>query len=171
MTTLVDWIFRFLKWIFRIPFLQIRIVEDDPDQQKGGLKFEAENACPTPTSLLPVITSEFLYPSKGRMRRGAAIFDVRELDRELPPFKPKIFSASPRALPPGYGASWFRVYRFRPRRGVPRRVRIRSAMLEPLRAPRFWFELWRFRLLGRVVKSGPMTLNQYEAIKRSQGPH
>lgn len=44
-------------------------------------------------------------------------------------------------------------------------------MLEPLNPWRFWFELWRFRLFGRVAKSDPMSLPKYEAIKRSQGPH
>lgn len=171
MEKLLDWIVPILTWIFRRPLLKIRITQDEPNHEKGGLRFEAENASPTLTSLQPVITAKFLYPEKGRYRRGAAIFDVRELDRELPPFKAKIFSASARQLPPGYGFAWFRVYTFRPRRGVPWRVRIRSAMLEPLSPLRFWFELWRFRLFGRVVKSGPMSLSEYEAIKRSQGPH
>ena len=171
METLLNWIIKFLAWLFRCRFLKIRIVEDDPDQEEGGLKFEVENASPTPTSLSPVITSKFLYPSKGCYRSGSATFDLRELDRQLPPFTPKMFSASGRQLPPGYGHAWFRVYRFRPRHGVPRRVRIRNAMLEPLSALRFWFELWRFRLFGRVVKSASRTLNEYKVIKRSQGPH
>lgn len=171
MEMLLDYLVRFLAWTFRRPFLKIRIIEDEPNQNEGGLQFEAENSSQTLTSLHPVITAKFLYPEKGCYRRGAATFDVRELDRELPPFQAKIFSASARQLPPGYGFAWFRVYRFRPRRGVPRRVRIRSAMLESLSPLRFWFELWRFRLLGRVVKCGPMSLPEYQAIKRSQGPH
>ncbi len=171
MDTLLEWVVWIFAWILRRPFLKIRVIDDDPDKEEGGLKFEAENASPTPTSLAPRVTARFLYPRKGRYRRGMATFDLRDLDRELPPFKPRIFTASARELPPGYGHAWFRAYRFRPRRGVPRRVRIRNAMLEPLSPLRFWFELWRFRLLGRVVKSGPMTLSRWEAIKRSQGPH
>lgn len=171
MESLFEWAVRILAWVFRRPFLNIRIVEDDPDQQVGGLKFEAENTSPTPSSLHPVVEARFLYPSGGRYCRGAVTFDIRELDRELPSYKAKLFSASARQLPPRYGLAWFRVYRFRPRRGVPRRVRVRNVMLEPLGPFQFWFELWRFRLFGRVKKSGPMNLSDYEALKRSQGPH
>lgn len=171
METLLDYLVRILAWIFRRPFLNVRIIKDEPNQNEGGLQFEAENSSQTPTSLHPVVTAKFLYPERGRYRRGAVTFDVRELDRVLPPFQAKIFSASARQLPPGYGCAWFRVYRFWPRRGVPRRVRIRSAMLEPLSPWRFWLELWRFRLFGRVIKCGPMSLPEYQAIKRSQGPH
>ena len=145
--------------------------DDEPDEGAGGLRFEVENASPTPTSLHPVVQARFVYPSKGHLRRGAATFDVRELDRELPPFQAKLFSASARELPPGYGHAWFRVYRFRPRRGVPRRVRIRNTWLEPLNPVRFWFELWRYRLFGRLRKGGPMNVLEYEVWKRSQGPH
>lgn len=171
METFLDYLVRTLAWIFRRPFLNVRIIKDEPDQKEGGLQFEVENSSQTPTSLHPVVTAKFLYPQQGHYRKGAATFDVRELDRELPPFKAKIFCASAHQLPPGYGCAWFRVYRVKPRRGVPRRVRLRSAMLEPLNPWRFWFELWRFRLFGRVSKSGPMSLPEYEAIKRSQGPH
>lgn len=171
MATFIDWIVRFLAWVSRRPFLNVRIMKDEPDREEGGLKFEAENASPTPTSLYPVVEAWFLYPQKGRYRPGAATFDLREVDRELPPFKARLFTASARQLPGGYGHAWFRVYRFHPRRGVARRVRIRNAMLEPLSPFRFWFELWRFRLLGRVKNSEPMTLSDYEALRRSQGPH
>lgn len=171
MNTLFEWTVRFLAWVFRRPFLNIRVIDDEPDEAEGGLQFEAENTSPTASSLHPVVQARFLYPSKGRYRRGTATFDVCELNRELPPFQAKLFNASPRQLPPGYGHAWFRVYRFRPRRGVPRRVRIRNALLEPLNPVTFWFELWRFRLLGRVKKGGPMTIDDWQALKRSQGPH
>jgi hypothetical protein len=171
METLIAYLVRFVEWTLRRPFLKIRIIKDEPNQPEGGLQFEVENASPTLTSLYPVVAAKFLYPEKGRYRRGTVTFDVRELDRELPPFKAKIFSASARHVIPGYGFAWFRVYRFCPSRGVPRRVRIRSAMLESLSPLRFWFELWRFRLFGRVVKCGPTSLHEYQAIKRSQGPH
>ena len=171
MKTLFDFLIMVSAWIFRRPSLKIRIIQDDPNQGEGGLRFEVENLRPTLTSLDPVISSKFFYPEKGHYRRGAAIFDVRELERDLPPFKAKIFNASARRLPPGYGFAWFRVYRFCPRRGVTRRIRIRSMTLEPLSPLRFWFEFWRFRLLWRFVKFGPMSLSEYQAIKRSQGPH
>ena len=156
--------------MLRRPRLNVRVTEDEPETP-GGLKFEVENTSPSASSLDPVIQARFVYPSKGRMRRGAATFYVRELDRELPSFRAKLFSASAIRLPPGYGHAWFRVYRFRARRGVPRRVRIRNALLEPLNPVRFWFELLRFRLLGRVKKGGSMTLSDHQALKRSQGPH
>jgi hypothetical protein len=96
METFLDYLVRTLAWIFRRPFLNVRIIKDEPDQNEGGLQFEAENSSQTPTSLHPVVTAKFLYPEKGHYRKGTATFDVRELDRELPPFKAKIFSASAR---------------------------------------------------------------------------
>jgi len=123
---------RFLAWVFRRPRLNVRFIEDEPDKEARGLRFEAENTSPSPSSLDPVLRSRFLYPSTGRMRRSTATLDVRELGRELPSFRAKLFSASARVLPRGYGYAWVRVYRFRVRRGVARRVRIRSALLEPL---------------------------------------
>ena len=171
MDMLADWIGRIVAWVFRRPRLSVRVIDDDPDKTTGGLKFEAENTSPSPSSIHPIIHARFMYPSKGRLRRGTATFDVRELDRNLPPFQPKIFTASARQPPPRNGHAWFRVYRFRLRRGVPCRVRIRDALLEPLSPIGFWFELWRFRLLRRVRKSGSMTLSDYRALRRSQGPH
>lgn len=132
MSELIELIVRFVAWVIRSPRLNIRIIDDDPDQQVGGLKFEAENTTPTVSSLNPIIGARFLYPSKGRYVHGTATFDVREVDRELPPFKAKLFSASARQLPPGYGHAWFRVYSFHPMRGVSRAVRTRNAMLEPI---------------------------------------
>src|SRR5207249_6755447 len=75
MEVLLNYLVRILAWVFRRPFLKIRIIEDEPNQDKGGLKFEAENASPTLTSLHHVIPAKFLYPEKGRYRRGAATFD------------------------------------------------------------------------------------------------
>lgn len=44
-------------------------------------------------------------------------------------------------------------------------------MLEPLGAVRFAFELWRFRLTGKVQKEMPMTLDEMEVRQRARGPH
>jgi hypothetical protein len=151
--------------------LKIRIVEDKPEQQIGGLVFEVENASPTATSLVPTVRSRFWFPQEGRYRKGNAVYDVCELDRELPPFKAKMLSASARSLPPGHGHSWFRVYDFQPRGGRRTRVRIRNAKLEPLGTLRFTFELWRFRFRGQVQRAAPVTLADMEALRRSRGPH
>lgn len=170
-TSLFEWVLRLFAWLARRPVLRVRIVEDEPDRQVGGLVFEVENASPTVTSLTPLIRSTYWFPEKGRYRRGNAVYDVREVDRELPPFKARLLTASARRLRPGYGFSWFRVYEFKPRRGPRARVRIRSAMLEQLSVVRFRFELWRFRLTRRVQKATPVTLPQMEAHRRSRGPH
>ncbi len=171
MTSLFEWLFRFFAWLARRPALRIRIIEDSRERQAGGLIFEVENASPTSTSLVPTVRSSFWFPEKGHYRRGKAVYDVRELDRELPPFKAKILTASARSLPPGYGFAWFRVYEFQPRRGARTQVRIRNAMLEPLGAARLLFELWRFRLTGRVKRASPVTLPEMEAQRRARGPH
>jgi hypothetical protein len=166
-----EWALRLLAWRARRPVLKVRIVKDEPGLQAGGLVFEMENASPTTTSLVPTVTSRFWFPQKGQYRKGSAVYDVRELDRELPPFKAKMLTASARSLPPGYDHAWFRVYEFQPRRGPRARVRIRNAMLEPLRTLRFAFELWRFRLTGRVKRAAPVTLADMDADRRSRGPH
>jgi len=167
----IEWLFRFLAWLARRPTLKIRIVEDEPNRNAGGLVFEVENASPTATSLVPTVESRFWFPERGRYRKGRTVYDVRELDRELPPFRAKILTASARSLPPGYGFAWFRVFDFCPRRGPRTRVRVRSATLEPLGAARFTFELWRFRLTGSVQRATPATIDEMEAQRRSRGPH
>ncbi len=160
------------RWLLRVPSLQVRIFEDEP--KTGGLKFEVENATSTMTSLAPEIRCSFHHPVngiRGRWRRTRAYFDVREVDCQLPPFTPRTLSASGRDLDPQYPYSWFRVYRFKPRRGVPRRVRLRAADLVPLSRRRFIYELWRYRIFSKLHKSGAMSIDQYQAMKRSQGPH
>lgn len=161
MKSLVEWFVRFLGWLARRPLLKVRITQDDPEKEEGGLSFEVENIRPTPTSLSPTVKSTFLFPRRGAYRKGRAVFDVRELDRSLRPFTPKMFSASARRLPPGYGHAWFRVYCFSPRRGPRTKVRIRNALLEVVGPFRFWFERWRFLITGGVKKNGPMSLSDY----------
>jgi hypothetical protein len=170
-TTSIPWMFRFLTRLARRPALKIRIMEDSPDQHVGGLVFEVENASPTATSLVPTVRSKFWFPQKGRYRKGNAVYDVRELDRELPPYKAKMLSASAQRLPSGYGHSWFRVYCFQPRKGPRVRMRIRNARLEPLGILRFTFELWRFRLTGRVQRAKPGSFADWQARRKSRGPH
>jgi hypothetical protein len=170
-TSVFEWAFRLFAWFARRPVLKIRIIDDDPEKEAGGLVFEVENASPTPTSLVPTVRSTFWFPQKGQFRKGHAVYDVCDLDRELPPFKAKVLSASARTVPPGYGHAWFRIYEFQPRRGPCARLRIRSAMLEPLGTARFCFELWRFRLSGRVRRPSPVKITEMDAQRRSRGPH
>jgi hypothetical protein len=168
---LFDGLLRFLAWLTRRPLLRVRIVEDNCAVRVGGLVFEIENASPTVTSLSPVVKVTFWCPERGHYRRDKTIYDVREVDRELPPFKAKLLSASARRLPQGYSFSWFRVYEFQPRRGARKQVRIRNANLEPLGFFRFKLELWRFLLTGRVKKEISTTIAEFEADMRSRGPH
>lgn len=171
MTRAFEWALRLLAWLARRPVLKVRIAKDEPEQQAGGLVFEVENASPTPTSLVPTVTSRFWFLEKGQYRKGTAVYDVCELDRGLPPFTAKMLSASARSLPPGYGHAWFRVYELQPHRGARARVRIRNAMLEPLGPLRFAYELWRFRLAGRRSRPAPITHAEWDARRRSRGPH
>jgi len=127
---IIEGLLRFFAWIARRPKLKIRIMEDDPDRIPGGLVFEIENVTHYNTSLAPIVRSRFWFPKRWEYHKGSAIYDVRELDRELPPFRAKIFTASARALPRGYGFAWFRVFRFRPLWGSRATVRLRNASLE-----------------------------------------
>jgi hypothetical protein len=146
-------------------------MEDDPDRNPGGLVFEVENVSHANTSLAPLVKSKFWFPKRGEYHEGSTIYDVREIDRELPPFRAKIFTASARTLPRGYGFAWFRVFRFRTTWRARTTVRLRNASMEPLGVLRFTFELWRFRLTGKVQKPMPVTMDEMEVQKRSRGPH
>jgi len=168
MTQFFDLLIGIVKWLWRRPTLRVRISRDDPDDKIGGLVFEVENVRDTVTSLEPTIHVSFLTP---RRKYGSAVFDVREIDRELPPYKAKQFSASARQLPAIYSVTWFRTYVFRPTRGFKACVRVRNTFLQPMTQIRFWIERTRFRLTGRVHDLGPFTLDEYETLKRSQGPH
>jgi hypothetical protein len=165
---LIDWIIKVVSWFARRPTLRVRISRDDPEEHIGGLLFEVENVRNTPTSLEPTITVSFLT---SRRKYGVAVFDVRDVNRELPPFQAKQFSASARQLPIIYSATWFRTYLFRPTHGFKARVRVRNAFLQPMPQIRFWIERTRFRLTGHVHDSGSFRLDEYETLKRSQGPH
>ena len=101
MTSFLEWVVRFLAWLARRPVLKIAIVEDEPGRQAGGLVFEVENARPALTSLVPTVRSRFWFPEGGWYRKGHGVYDVRELDRELPPFKAKMLTASAGACQPG----------------------------------------------------------------------
>jgi hypothetical protein len=183
MTNLQD--IKILGWLLRIinrfgqwclskppkPILLIRISKDDPDLNVGNLEFEVENASQTLTSLRPIVESSFLFRQRKKFRKGHGYYDVRELDRQLPPYQPKIFSAVSRGLPQNYIFSWFRVYTFRTTTGVAKRVRIRNVLLEQIGFFRFHYERLRFKLTGTLKEYGAMNVEEYEVRKRSQSPH
>ena len=173
--TVLKWFFdlviRVIEGAIRRPTLHVRILENKREMEIGGLRFEIENRSAHQTSLLPQITASFLYPSQGNYMPGRAVFDLRESDRHLASYEPRILSATPRELPPGYGFSWFLKFKFRPSRGITRKVYLRNAYLEPIGLFRFLFERMKYRLTGKVRKYGPMTEDEYDRMKRAQGPH
>jgi hypothetical protein len=167
----IDIILKVLAWIGVRPSLAIRIMEDSPESELGNLRFEIENRSPTPTSLNPLIKSTFWYPKGGKYIRGSAYYDVRELDRQLQPFRAKVLSATASDMPCGYGSSWFRSYTFRPTRGPRTTIHVRNAFLEPVGWFCFTYEKLRFRFTGKVKEYGPMSIDDYDELKHSQGPH
>lgn len=157
-----------LAWLVARPTLRVRIREDNPDRQLGGLEFEVENVSDQTTSLSPVVTARYLSIKR---EPRSIIFDVREGDRNLAPFTPKQLTASARAAQVGRGHGWFRTYTFVPTRGRKCRVRIRNASLEPVGLLRFWVESLWFRATGRVGGKTSMTIAEFDAQQRSKGPH
>jgi hypothetical protein len=153
------------------PKLRVRIREDEPDRSLGNLVFEVENRSEVPTSLEPLIEATFLYPDRLSLRKGKGQFDVRDEDRLLEPYRARSMSATKRELPDSYLFSWFRVYRFRTAHGTVLKHRVRNAFLEPLGPVSFGFELMQLRLLSRLTRNGPRTIEEYRTLKRSQGPH
>ena len=103
---------KLLSWARGRPFISIRIIEDDPDKGIGHLQFEVENQSKSAVSLKPHLKVTFWHPVKGKYVKSSTFYDIRELDRTLPPFTPKLLSATARKLPQGFGFSWFRTYNF-----------------------------------------------------------
>lgn len=156
-------------WLIARPALRVRIREDRPEREIGGLEFEVENIGDKTTSLNPTVTVRYLSIKK---QSRTCIFDVRELDRNLAPFTPKQFAASAREAQAERGHGWFRTYTFVPTRGNQCRVRITNASLESIGFWRFWLELLWFRATGRVrVGKTSMTITEFNAGQRSRGPH
>lgn len=96
----------------RPPSLRARVYRDDDSADLGGLKFEIENVGGRPTSLNPAITVSYWLLKDGALKPGTATYAVREVDRELPPFNARTFTASKVDTPRNYGFSWFRTYTF-----------------------------------------------------------
>ena len=111
MQALIDIFLKIFSWLLRRPKLKIRILEDNHTKEVGHLRFEVENQSDTDTSLNPIIKTSFWHPKEGtklKYVKGSSSYDVRELDRKLPPFQAKIFSATARNHPSNYHFSWFR---------------------------------------------------------------
>jgi len=167
----LDILLKVWTWVRQHPSLSIRIMEDNPSHAPGNLRFEIENRSDTETSLVPLIQSTYWYPKQGKYFKGRALYDVRDLDRHLPPFKPRIMSATARELPDGYLFSWFRKYTFRPTRGHKATICVRNVLLEPLGCFRCIFEETKFRITRKGKQYKSISVDQYDQLKRSQGPH
>ena len=169
MDQLIKFISWFFCWVFRRPKLIIRISEDDPNREEGGLVFEVENQSSTLTSLTPTIDVAFVTINR---HSAKMIFDVRELDKSLQPFIARSFSASARQTQPERFHGWFRAYTFRPSKGSATTVRLKNASLETIGLARFFVEKLLFKITGRVILgSTSMTIEQYRAGNRSRGTH
>ena len=169
MRVIFEVIGKVLGWLLARPTLRVRIREDRPDREIGGLEFEVENVGDKATSLNPTVTASYFSTIR---EPCTVIFDVRELKRNLEPFTPREFAASARESQPGRANGWFRTYTFVPTRGRKCRVRIINASLEPIGFWRFLVESLWFRATGRVDGGKTsMTMAEYDARQRSKGPH
>ncbi len=155
------------------PLLYVRIQDEKCDQQVvGGLRFEIENRRRNITSLDHTIFVTYHWSDGKRWSRGKVVYRVREMDRSLDPFRPKILNASIDELPKHYFLSWFRTYKFRPTSGVTTRVRVRNVLLDQISLPRFMWELIQLRWFGRVVEAGGAgSYSEWQQKKRARGPH
>lgn len=157
-----------ITWFLSRPVLRVRIREDEPTREICGLVFEVENVSDKVTSMSPAVTASYLT-AKRQCRH--IVFDVREGDRNLPPFTCKQFSASARESQPERCYGWFRTYNFVPIRGRACHIRIRNASMQPVGFWRFHIERLRFKLIGKVDVKTSMTIDEYRAQERSKGPH
>lgn len=160
---------KILLWFLSRPTLQVRIQEDEPTREIGGLTFEVENISDEVTSLSTIVTANYFS-----LKREFFIntFDVREADRNLPPFTPKQFSASAREEQLQRGNGWFRTYVFTPTKGRSCRIRIRNAYLEQISFLRFYIERCLFRYTGYLIGGKTSTTaREYRARQRSKRPH
>jgi len=171
MTSFLKVLLKLLSWASGRPLLVVRIFENDPKCDIGGLRFEIENRSKNTVSLQPQIKSTYWHLVNYKYRKDSTIYDVRELDRTLPPFTPKLLTASRRHHSSEFRYTWFLTYKFIPTRGPTTVVRIRNAALEPLSYWQYAKEIIKFRTRGKVTDSGPINIRDYEVKKRSRGPH
>lgn len=170
---LLDYLVQLLGIIRDRPLLHVRILADKSHEDHvGGLRFEIENRRRNPTSLDPEIVVTYHSNDGERWSRGRCKYYVRELDRGLVPFVPKILTASIDTLPRDYWLSWFRTYRFRPTSGVTNRLRVRNTLLDQLSFWRFVYEFVMLRVMGRVIDAGGAgSYEEWQRKKRARGPH
>ena len=159
-----------LRYLADRPSLRARVLEDK-GSEVGGFRFELENVGGRPTSLEPLIAVSYWIPRQGRLRRKTATYAVREVDRKLAPYEARIFSASGSGFDPSYGFAWFRTFTIRTTTGHWSWIHVRHALLDPLSASRYWWELGNYLLRGRLHDSGPMNLDRFEDDRRMRGPH
>lgn len=161
-----------VKYLFGRPSLVVRVFEERESEAVGGLQFEIENVGSRPTSFRPQIHVTYWVPEGVRILRRKAVYDIREVDRELPPFKARVFTASARGLHHNYGFSWFRTYLFRTTTGHWTRAHVRHALLDPLSPWRYWWELVAFITRGRLnAGARGMSMDKMIEDRRSLGPH
>jgi len=160
-----------LRYLGGRPSLRARVFQEKDSEAVGGLRFELENVGNRPTSLDPIISVSYWVPQRDGLKRKTATYAVREVDRKLPPFKAKGFSASSQGLHPNYGFSWFRTFTVRTTTGHWTRVHVRHALLDPLSVSRFLWELGLYRVFGLLEDSGSINVDDFEAQRRRQGPH
>jgi len=106
--------------------------------------YEIENIGGQITSVEPSVRVSGYTPRKDRMKIS---FEIEGLERDLPPFKPKIFHAT-FTVPAKYPFLLFRTYTFRATRGSGKKVRVWSANRRNIDFLRFHFELIRFMIFG-----------------------
>lgn len=107
-------------------------------------EYEIENIGSRVTSLEPTILISGYTP---RRQYQQASFEIEDLERDLPPFKPKLFRAT-FEVSASYPFLLFRTYTFTPTRGSGKRLRVWSASRRNIGFLRFYFELLRFKIFG-----------------------
>lgn len=170
---LLDYLLQLYGVVRGRPLLHVRILEDKTkDEIPGGLRFEIENRRRNITSLDPKIVVTYHWLDDHGWHRGRAVYFVRDIDRTLEPFRPKILSATIDEMPRPYWLSWFRTYKFRPTSGITTRIYIRNLLLDPLSRFRFYYEFVRLRIFGmKIDPGGAESYSEWERKRRARGPH
>ena len=169
---LIDWFWQLLGALRGRPRIHVQIQEDKPDQEVGGLRFEIENRRWTVTSLDRKITLRYHYQDKTGTHVAHNAYYVRDEDRRLEPFRPRILTASVDRRSNQWWLSFFRTYTFRPTSGLKCRVRVRHlADLENLSFLRSVWEYAQYRWSGKFRAEGPENYGDYQREKRARGPH
>lgn len=135
------------QWCDRI-CIRVRIhsetfdIKEPPNLEVTGV--EIENIDSRVTSLEPTVIVSGYTPKKECEHSS---FEVKDLERDLPPFKPKLFRAVYK-VPATYSFLLFRTYTFRLTRGSGKRLRVWSASKRNIGVIRFHYELLRFKMFG-----------------------